>query len=525
MTYHLARRSSLTRIFATLILISITSIAIGFERTQSTHLLAEGTRFETEYHVIETGEEGPCVLVVGGMHGNEPAGVAAARQIRDWPIERGRLIVVPRANKLGLEANTRYQPGVDSAVRDLNRNFLVENGEVKPRGEIATALWNLVLEEKPNWVIDLHEGYEFNVSHEPKNGGSKSVGSSLIFSRKQSGMLELADSILEEVNGTISNANRKWTALSSGPVKGSLASACITQLEIPAVIIESTFKSQPLSLRSRQHRMVVSRILQKATALDQSAIDFLTNDEADVLNIALFDGAGTGANGIKNLGNLFSDDQVDTSYELHQLGPHDFNAETLKPFDLVIFPGGSGSAQAKALSESGRRAVVEFVDQGGGYVGICAGAYLCSAHYSWSLHIINTSVFTGAREIEGVGRKQMWFRGPAKKLDVSFSEIGKEMIEECPTQAQITYHNGPIVSPANKEELPPYQVVATFTSETWRWEPQKGTQLNTPAIVAAPFGEGRVVSISPHPESSPSLGTIVQSLAEWAAQQEAALAQ
>ncbi len=40
--------------------------------------LGTGTTWETRWHVIETGVPGPTVLIVGGIHGNEPAGFRAS---------------------------------------------------------------------------------------------------------------------------------------------------------------------------------------------------------------------------------------------------------------------------------------------------------------------------------------------------------------------------------------------------------------------------------------------------------------
>ena len=60
--------------------------------------------------MIETGVPGPTVLIVGGIHGNEPAGFRAADQVRHWPINRGKLIVIPKLNRLGVEANIRWSP-------------------------------------------------------------------------------------------------------------------------------------------------------------------------------------------------------------------------------------------------------------------------------------------------------------------------------------------------------------------------------------------------------------------------------
>ena len=45
-------------------------------------------------------------------------------------------------------------------------------------------------------------------------------------------------------------------------------------------------------------------------------------------------------------------------------------------FAAIVIPGGSSGQQAKALGEAGRAVIRRFVAAGGGYVGICAGAYL-----------------------------------------------------------------------------------------------------------------------------------------------------
>ena len=39
--------------------------------------------------------------------------------------------------------------------------------------------------------------------------------------------------------------------------------------------------------------------------------------------------------------------------------------------------------------------------------------------------------------------------------------------------------------------------------------------VNTPAIVAAPFGRGRVLSISPHPEFTPELHPMIADAVRW----------
>src|SRR5258707_820421 len=53
----------------------------------------------------------------------------------------------------------------------------------------------------------------------------------------------------------------------------------------------------------------------------------------------------------------------------------DIVSGALKDFDVVIFSGGSGSKESAAIGEAGREEVRRFVREGGGYIGICAGAY------------------------------------------------------------------------------------------------------------------------------------------------------
>ena len=44
--------------------------------------------------------------------------------------------------------------------------------------------------------------------------------------------------------------------------------------------------------------------------------------------------------------------------------------------DVVVFPGGSGNGQAKAIGLAGLEALRKFVQAGGGYIGTCGGAFL-----------------------------------------------------------------------------------------------------------------------------------------------------
>src|SRR4051812_18762966 len=75
-----------------------------------------------------------------------------------------------------------------------------------------------------------------------------------------------------------------------------------------------------------------------------------------------------------------------------RVGAKDIREGVLKEMDVLVQPGGSGSKQAEALQPEGCDAIREFVKGGGGYVGICAGSYLATTDYTWSLGILNAKV-------------------------------------------------------------------------------------------------------------------------------------
>ena len=157
-----------------LLAISLAALPAAPDQTVTAGTLAPGTPHATPYVVRDSGVPGPTVLIIGGIHGNEPAGAYAAGQIRHWPLAKGIVVTIPRANETALRADSRYTPGVDEELRNLNRNFPRAKEGGASRGALAKAVWKLVRELNPSWLLDLHEGFDFGRINR------KSVGSSII---------------------------------------------------------------------------------------------------------------------------------------------------------------------------------------------------------------------------------------------------------------------------------------------------------------------------------------------------------
>ena len=239
--------------------------------------------------------------------------------------------------------------------------------------------------------------------------------------------------------------------------------------------------------------------------------------ETKALRVAVYDAGGVGGRGPRELDHIFRTmDGVLT----RRAGAEDIREGVLRQFDLVIFPGGSGSKQAAALEPAGRESVRDFVEKGGGYIGICAGSYLAAANYKWSLAISNHQTYCETLELPDIGRKSMWYRGPSATVKMELTDEGRAILGDVKGLMNVRYHNGPVMSPMGKGGLKAFSALATFRSEVSTYEPQKGTMVNTPAIIAGDFGKGRVLCISPHPESVPALRSMVQNAIRWTGQRK-----
>ena len=480
------------------------SVALSLPALEySRGVLAEGTRWENPYYVIDSGVDGPVVLITGGMHGNEPAGSRAAEQIVHWKITRGRVVIAPRTNTPGLEANTRFMPGVDKPANNLNRNFPATGAPDMARSVPGRALWELARKLKPGWVFDLHEGFDFNIA----NKGS--VGSSVIYLRSPE-TSKVASLLIDEVNSTITDPKRKFVHISGGPVNTGLARACIDRFGSKGFILETTFNRQPLSLRVRQHRLMVYKALSRL-GMVEGGPHILADRKAaaaargippgELVLAALYDGAGTGGNGVANV-----------TRQLHPLsrvvlcnvGPSDIADGVLGQFDVSIFPGGSGSGIARAIGKEGRVHIQQFVRGGGGYIGICAGGYLAASNYDWSLGIVDAKTITGKH----------WLRGRGK-VKIELTEEGRRVFGDFKLPLDVTFANGPIVSPAGLDQLPDFEPLAIYRTEHAENGSPAGLQVGTPAIVAGRCEGGRVISISPHPEATAGLEFFIPRAVEW----------
>jgi hypothetical protein len=248
---------------------------------------------------------------------------------------------------LALAARKRLTPEEPVPAANLNRDFPEPDGPETARGELASALWSFVREQKPDWLVDLHEGADF------RSSGSRSVGSSVI---------------------------------------------------------------------------------------------------------------------------VYPTPQARTA-----------------------------ATQAAALGPDAAARVRRFVDQGGGYIGMCAGAYLACHGFPWSLSLLDAKTVS-----------PLWRRG-AGTVQMELTAKGQDLFDRVQATQDCRYANGPIIQPAQAQDVADYEVLAVFRSELAKNGTPKGVMVNSPAIVTGRFGRGRVLCSSPHPEQSQGWEAFVPRAVTWAA--------
>lgn len=103
--------------------------------------------------------DGPTLVVVGGHHGDEPAGYIAASLLAQHVfVETGRIVVIPQANPSAIGAFSRY--GQLEGESDLNRCYQVPvtSRDAYCAGTLhAASILATILAAGPIAVADLHE--------------------------------------------------------------------------------------------------------------------------------------------------------------------------------------------------------------------------------------------------------------------------------------------------------------------------------------------------------------------------------
>ncbi len=238
-------KKKITITIIVLVLLSISFVIFSYN-SRSSYVLMEDSEYWTPYYVVESLIPGPTVLVIAGIHGNEMAGIEAAETFLDYKINKGKLIMIPRANRIACEDGVR----TPYYMQDLNRCFVGEEKGTQTE-KLAWEISNIIHTYKVTAVIDLHES-EGNYQQDEAY-----LGNSLIMSPYDK-TPEVIMSIIEKINRDFEETD-KFTYF-HGSVKGSINQEISLYLDIPVITIETDI-TLPLEKRIYQHVYIIKSIL------------------------------------------------------------------------------------------------------------------------------------------------------------------------------------------------------------------------------------------------------------------------
>ncbi|MBI1347338.1 biofilm PGA synthesis protein PgaB [bacterium] len=224
------------------------------------------------------------------------------------------------------------------------------------------------------------------------------------------------------------------------------------------------------------------------------------------IRVAVFEGPGVGSSSQALITALT--EEPDRTIQVSRITADEIRDGKLADVHVLVHPGGSASKQGLALGEPGRRAVQEFVQSGGGYLGVCAGAYLATNDYEWSLNLIDAKVVD----------KRHWARGTGT-VTLRLSPTCTEFFGQANRDLEIYYAQGPLLARNEWDDpaVPDYESLAIFATEITQNGAPKGVMAGTSAAVRSVYGHGRVFCFSSHPELTTGLHHWIPQSVEWLA--------
>ena len=175
----------------------------------------------------------------------------------------------------------------------------------------------------------------------------------------------------------------------------------------------------------------------------------------------------------------------------------------LKGQDLLVMPGGSSTNEYNSLGIDGVEKMKEFIREGGGYVGTCAGCCLLMdgprrAHVMpWNTLGCEPDLFYPQVKLNDAGAKALGIKAGNHKL---------------------RYHGGPLMRmTTNTIEGASFELWGTIDSEcTYNGKIDGKKRMHgAAAILGGTYGKGRVFVTSMHPEYYESMHYFVVAAIRW----------
>lgn len=217
-------------------------------------------RYATEIDIftIDTQIPGPTLLMIGGTHGNEPAGSIWIEYFmkNHPPIKCGKIILVPRLNKIGLLLSRRHVFH-NLIYRDLNRNYPIKDGE-EGKDLINKKIVKLI--KHADFIIDFHEGWGFHLID------NESMGSGFYPSDTKLS-IRITKELLKHMNKRIKDPKKHFTVeyIKNSDTKLNTLRNHANYKKKNYLLVETTGQDdiQPIEVRVSQNQYITMFVLNK----------------------------------------------------------------------------------------------------------------------------------------------------------------------------------------------------------------------------------------------------------------------
>ena len=178
-------------------------VALGLTQ-QGVWAINSANSLDFTLHKLGLDENGPTVLVIGGIQGDEPGGfTAASLLVTDYKITKGNVWIVPNLNFKSIIERSRGVHG------DMNRKFL-RLAKADPEYEAVEKIKSIILDKQVDLILNLHDGSGFyypvymDKSRNPRRWGqSVIIDQHAIEAPRYGNLAELAERACKAANSNI----------------------------------------------------------------------------------------------------------------------------------------------------------------------------------------------------------------------------------------------------------------------------------------------------------------------------------
>jgi hypothetical protein len=271
----------------------------------------EGTAQELEVYKIHGRNDGPTIMILGGIQGDEPGGFLSADLYVDTALKKGNLIIVPRAN---FKSIINFDRGSDG---DMNRKFGDDVSKSDPDCDRVGILKNLMAES--DVFLNLHDGsgffrndWESDMAN-PDRYGQCLIADAEAYTTPAGAVLRLgqvARKAVDIINRDIPEEGYKFRFANHdtlspttrhGEQRRSATFYALTKLGIPAFGIETSKQLPSLEMKVHQHNLAVNAFMELyGVELEQPRIN-LEPPELHFLVVAVNGGTRVAVNDAQRL--------------------------------------------------------------------------------------------------------------------------------------------------------------------------------------------------------------------------------